>query len=623
MLHRWNGSTWSPDTSLVLTGATSGYLYGIWGSSASDVYAVGNSADTNVPLLYHKDGANWTESSPVLPIGWRSDYLYSVWGSGASDVYAVGSGHNGSVDMPLLYHSSQVAQDSAVPGNVENFAAGPAAINGGVRLSWTAPADDAGDSNSGPVTSYVVKYSDSPITDWTQGGPAPGTLPMPTAPGTTQTMIVSGLNPGTVYYFAIRAQDEQYNLSANFVPASATANVGDHFPGQVSLVSPLDTISSSQPTYTWNADADATWYYLWVNGPSGTVIQQWYTSAQANCSTTCSVTPSVTLSAGAHTWWIQTWNEAGYGPWSVAMNFTRPLPPLPGQALLIDPEGSLGTNDPTYTWNQVSGSTWYYLWVDGPSGNVLQKWYTSAQANCDGSLCSIDNATPDLPGGSYKWWIQTWNEAGSGTWSTSMTFTAPDPAPPGAATLTDPNGSIGTNNPTYMWNEVNGATWYYLWVDGPSGNVIQKWYTAAQANCNGATCSLTNATTNLPGGNYTWWIRTWNVGGNGAWSTAMSFSIAPPGPAILTAPQGTATTHPTYTWNEVSDSTWYYLWVDGPSGTVIQKWYTAAQANCNGTTCSVTPGTTLSSGAHKWWIQTWNDAGDGDWSTSMDFTASP
>jgi hypothetical protein len=98
------------------------------------------------------------------------------------------------------------------------------------------------------------------------------------------------------------------------------------------------------------------------------------------------------------------------------------------------------------------------------------------------------------------------------------------PTPPGKATLVSPNGNIGTNNPTYRWNAVSGATWYYLWVDGPSGNVIQKWYTAAEANCTNTTCSVTNATPGLAAGSHTWWIQTWNEAGYGPWSTGMGFA---------------------------------------------------------------------------------------------------
>jgi hypothetical protein len=300
------------------------------------------------------------------------------------------------------------------------------------------------------------------------------------------------------------------------------------------------------------------------------------------------------------------------------MSFSIPAPTLPVKATLTSPTGNIGTNNPTYTWDTVSGATWYYLWVDGPSGNVIQKWYTAAQASCNGTTCSVSNATPGLVAGTHPWKVQTWNETGFGLWSDTISFT---PTPPEKVTLSSPTGNAGTNNPTYMWNEVPGATWYYLWVDGPNGNVIQKWYTSVQANCNGAICSIDNATLRLPAGTYTWWIQPWNDAGYGPWSDARTFNPLP-AKASLTSPSGSAgTNNPTYTWNAVPGATWYYLWIDGPSGNVIQKWYTSAQANCNGSTCSIASATTgLSAGAHIWWIQTWNDAGYGQWSDALNFS---
>ena len=81
-------------------------------------------------------------------------------------------------------------------------------------------------------------------------------------------------------------------------------------PPKATLVSPSGNIATTTPTYTWNQVATATWYELYVNdsGTSGK-IQQWYTAAQAGCSSgtgTCSVTPSTGLAAGAAQWWIQT-----------------------------------------------------------------------------------------------------------------------------------------------------------------------------------------------------------------------------------------------------------------------------------------------------------------------------
>ena len=84
------------------------------------------------------------------------------------------------------------------------------------------------------------------------------------------------------------------------------------------------SISDTTPTYTWNAVNGATWYYLWVDGPSGNVIKTWYEATAICSAATCSVTPDTTLGSGAHKWWVRTWSSAGYGPWSAEGNFSLP-----------------------------------------------------------------------------------------------------------------------------------------------------------------------------------------------------------------------------------------------------------------------------------------------------------
>ncbi len=78
----------------------------------------------------------------------------------------------------------------------------------------------------------------------------------------------------------------------------------------------------TKPTYTWGAVASATWYYLWVNGPSGNVIARWYPSDAVCAGPACAVTPETELALGKHTGWVRTWNPAGYGPWSSGLDFT-------------------------------------------------------------------------------------------------------------------------------------------------------------------------------------------------------------------------------------------------------------------------------------------------------------
>jgi hypothetical protein len=93
------------------------------------------------------------------------------------------------------------------------------------------------------------------------------------------------------------------------------------------LLSPGGTIGDTRPTYSWRAVRGSTWYYLWVDdttsGGSGK-IKTWYTAAQAGCASgsgTCSVRPATPLADGSAEWWIQTWNDAGEGPWSAGKRF--------------------------------------------------------------------------------------------------------------------------------------------------------------------------------------------------------------------------------------------------------------------------------------------------------------
>jgi hypothetical protein len=67
----------------------------------------------------------------------------------------------------------------------------------------------------------------------------------------------------------------------------------------------------------------ATWYYLWVAQGTGPKVQQWYPASGLGCAGgTCRITPATALALGSATWWVQSWNPAGYGSWSGGMGFT-------------------------------------------------------------------------------------------------------------------------------------------------------------------------------------------------------------------------------------------------------------------------------------------------------------
>jgi hypothetical protein len=113
-----------------------------------------------------------------------------------------GNGVQDDCDLPL---------DGYPPGDVTDLVV---ELDGatGVILSFTAPGDDY---DEGTATQYDVR--------WRQGGPftagnwASGTQvsgePMPSAAGTVEFVTVSGLSECSIYYFAMKAADEDGNWS--------------------------------------------------------------------------------------------------------------------------------------------------------------------------------------------------------------------------------------------------------------------------------------------------------------------------------------------------------------------------------------------------------------------------
>ena len=80
ILH-YDGSDWA-----TMDSGTSTDLFGIWGTSASDVFVVGNTA-----TILHYNGSGWSAVASGLPQS--SEYnLFCIWGSSSTDIYAGSSG---------------------------------------------------------------------------------------------------------------------------------------------------------------------------------------------------------------------------------------------------------------------------------------------------------------------------------------------------------------------------------------------------------------------------------------------------------------------------------------------------------------------------------------------------
>ncbi len=260
----------------------------------------------------------------------------------------------------------------------------------------------------------------------------------------------------SLLYVVERQADSEKSLVHVWKVAPSTSST----PAQANLVSPSGSVTNTLPTYTWNEVEEAGWYYLWINDASKNVFKQWYQSGEVvKGDGTCSVTPVFSLESGEHRWWIQTWNDNGYGNWSDEMNFTVNLSSIPDKAVLISPAGTQETSPLAFTWNEVEEAGWYYLWVNDASKNVFQHWYRSGEVVKGDGTCSV---TPDLSleSGEHRWWIQTWNDNGYGHWSDEMNFVITMPSG-GAITADHSSAAAFDNIPAQYLSEVRSSNNLY------------------------------------------------------------------------------------------------------------------------------------------------------------------
>jgi subtilisin family serine protease len=316
---------------------------------------------------------------------------------------------------------------------------------------------------------------------------------------------------------------------------------------------------------------------------------------------------------------------------SAALNKFSNTSSLPKKAILIAPEGEVFDSTPTFTWNAVSNASEYALYVnDSVTKGKISEWYTSDLLGCETGICSL-TPTITLANGKGTWWIKTKNSSGEGDWSLAKDFTITQTSSvlPSAAILISPTGSINDNAPTYRWNTVSDATWYYVYVnDSATKGKIAKWYTAESLGCNtAANCSLSELVT-LAEGNAEWWVKTWNEAGEGPWSSSQIFTVKSVttgsnalGKVTLLSPNGVInTSNPTYTWKSATNATWYYVYIEDSAG-VFADWVSSEFATCNSGTCSVRASYTLTKGDVTWWVMPWNTAsGYGSWSLAKTFT---
>jgi len=145
-------------------------------------------------------------------------------------------------------------KDVTPPSAITNLALSNATTNS-LDLTWTAPGDDNG---NGLADTYDIRYSTSTINDGNFGSATPiSSEPDPTAPGTSQSITISGLSPNTTYYFAMKTSDEIPNTSVlSNVPSLATLPIPDTTAPAAVVNLALSNPTVNSITLTWTAPGD-------------------------------------------------------------------------------------------------------------------------------------------------------------------------------------------------------------------------------------------------------------------------------------------------------------------------------------------------------------------------------
>jgi hypothetical protein len=170
--------------------------------------------------------------------------------------------------------NNPAAPDTTPPARVTDLAASTAGSS--ITLTWTAPGDDG---NVGTAASYGIRYADAILTaDGWDAATAVASPPAPQTAGSAETLTIDGLATQTVWYFALKAEDEAGNTSPM---SNVAASDGNEPPDACFTVTPdtgttstlfaVDASCSSDDRtpaadleVRWDWEGDGTWDTDWT-----------------------------------------------------------------------------------------------------------------------------------------------------------------------------------------------------------------------------------------------------------------------------------------------------------------------------------------------------------------------
>jgi uncharacterized repeat protein (TIGR01451 family) len=188
----------------------------------------------------------------------------------------------------------------------------------------------------------------------------------------------------------------------------------------------------------------------------------------------------------------------GFGLQDTDETTVQVQPNVPGPTVLISPEGVISDTTPTYTWEAVTGATWYQLLLEETTTGGTQTYWREAATACSG-VCTYDQPIP-LNDGEHTWWVMTHNDAGDGPWSAGLVFWVEGPNGPPTLSWTGETNYVSDG----LHPESGGTSHNYVYrirYTDPDGDPPN--YVRVHIRKGGTDIADSPFTTSCAGGDYT------------------------------------------------------------------------------------------------------------------------
>ncbi|GHV72835.1 hypothetical protein AGMMS49940_01370 [Spirochaetia bacterium] len=376
-----------------------------------------------------------------------------------------------------------------------------------IRVSWNAVSG---------ANSYMVLYGTEAAGSSQYGGTA-----------SSSPLTVTGLQPGTTYYFTVKAGNGA-GWTAGSSPVIGTT-------GSLTAPSGLSVSAQTQTSLaiSWNVVSGTASYKIYRSGSiAGNSDTTAYTDTGLAAGTTYSYTVSAVSSGGTE------------GPQSSAVSGTTlalisdPLPGTPGGVGIT----VLSSTEIRVSWTTVSGADSYMVYYGTEAAGSIQ-W----AGITSGSPFTI---TGLQPGTAYYFTVKAGNSAGWSGGSSPVSGTTAALAAPSGLSVTAQSAS----GITVSWGAVTGASSYKIYRANSSSGP----FTGSIGISNTTAFTDTGLTANT-----SYWYKVSAVNGTeGAQSAAVSGTT---GDIILAAPSGLSATAQSasamaISWNAVSGAASYKIY---------------------------------------------------------------